>query len=267
MKRNRLKSVVALFAAMLAVNASADNAWTGATLDGLWSTPGNWSLGVVPAPGLGQGNTIINNQAGGSTVTVGAGTLASLDGDLFAPEWGMTLNVDGGRLTQLSPGFVFAPVGAAANPSTINVMNGGYLEVQELLIGDNWWFNTAPGVVLNVSDTSTVKARGWTWIGGEINLTGGLLDIGGDVNMNAGGQNNAHVDIAGGTWIVRGADISAKVATWIGTGELTAYGGLGSIVVDTLSIPGGTVITAVPEPSSFALLGLGSLLLFRRKRA
>jgi hypothetical protein len=136
-----------------------------------------------------------------------------------------------------------------------------------LLVGDNWWFGTAPGVNLNITDNSTVKARGWTWIGGKVSLDSGTLDIGGDVNMNASLQNNAQVDIQAGTWIVRGADISAKVATWIGTGELTAYGGVGTINVDTITLPGGTIITAViPEPSTFALAGFGLLSLVMARR-
>lgn len=235
----------------LALPARADNNWTGAAGDGLWTTAGNWSMNILPAPG--QGNMFINNQTFGTSITLNS--TASFNGDVFGPEWGMTLNVAGGSFTSL--GFVFAPIGAVANPSTINVSSGGYLEVGELLVGDNWWFNTAPGVNLNITGNSTVKARGWTWIGGKINLTSGTLDIGGNVNLNASAQNNAQVDIGGGTWIVRGANISANVATWIGSGQLTAYGGGGTINVDTTTLPGGTIITAVvPEPSSFVLFGL-----------
>lgn len=242
------------FAVSLATTAQADNNWTGAAGDGLWSSVGNWSLGVLPTAG--QGNMFLNNQTFGPTITLNS--TATFGGDIFGPEWGVTLNIAGGSLTQASPGFVFAPVGAVANPSVINVSSGGYLEVQELLVGDNWWFNTAPGVNLNITGNSTVKARGWTWIGGKINLSSGTLDIGGNVNLNAGGQNNAHVDIGAGTWIVRGGDISANVATWIANGQLTAYGGTGIISVDTLTLPGGTIITAVPEPGSLALLGVAA---------
>lgn len=242
------------FAISLATSAQADNNWTGTTGDGLWTTAGNWSLGVVPAPG--QGNMFLNNQTFGSGITLN-GT-ASFNGDVFGPEWGMSLNIAGGSFTSL--GFVFAPVGAVANPSIINVSSGGYLEVGELLVGDNWWFNTAPGVNLNITGNSTVKARGWTWIGGKINLGSGTLDIGGNVNLNASGQNNAHVDIGAGTWIVRGGDISANVATWIANGQLTAYGGSGTINVDTVTLPGGTIITAVPEPTALALVGVTGLL-------
>jgi len=262
--RNFLQPAVLALVVSLTLRAQADNNWTGATGDGLWSSAGNWSMGILPAPG--QGNMFINNQTFGTTVTLN--TSATFNGDVFAPEWGMTLNIAGGSFTSL--GFVFAPVGAVATPSIVNVSGGGYLEVGELLLGDNWWFNTAPGANLNITGNSTVKARGWTWIGGKISLDSGTLDIGGSVNLNASGQNNAQVDIEAGTWIVRGANISANVATWIGSGQLTAYGGGGTINVDTTTLPGGTIITAVvPEPTSLSLLALGTILgaRFIRRRA
>lgn len=268
---NRTKTRITLHAVPMVIaiimgttlGTRADRLWNNSSFDGNWTNAANWG-------GDGLGNTIIspgNLAAGaGTVVTVDSGSTVSVDGDFLGPEWGMTLNVDGGSLTHA--GFAFAPVGDALTPSVINVSNSGYLEVGELLLGDNWWFSTAPGVDLNITGDSTVKARGWTWIGGHVSLQSGTLDIGGNVNMNAGGQNNAQVDITGGTWIVRGADISANVASWIGSGELTAYGGAGTINVDTTSVPGGTVITGViPEPATIGLIGFaGAGLLYVRRR-
>ncbi|HMP84994.1 MAG TPA: hypothetical protein PKA41_20070, partial [Verrucomicrobiota bacterium] len=85
-----------LLAGGLALTARADNNWTGNAGDGLWSSIGNWSLGVLPASGQAQGNMFINNQTMGTTITL-TGT-ASFDGDIFGPEWGMTLNINGGSL-------------------------------------------------------------------------------------------------------------------------------------------------------------------------
>src|SRR5262245_28967775 len=77
------------FAVSLANSAWADNNWTGTAGDGLWTTAGNWSMGVVPASG--QGNMFINNQTFGTTITLNS--TASFNGDIFGPEWGMTLNI------------------------------------------------------------------------------------------------------------------------------------------------------------------------------
>jgi hypothetical protein len=180
----------------------------------------------------------------------------------------MDLDINGGSLTQQSPGFVFAPIADAGNHGVINVKNGGYLEVQELLLGDNWWFTGHAYVDLNVYDTSTVKARGWNWLGGHINLYDGTVDIGGNINMDVAGVGYAKIDIMDGTLIVRGGDISANVAAWIAAGQLSAFGGAGNIIVDTTTIPGGTMITAViPEPATMLIFGLGTLLISRKRKA
>ncbi len=240
-----LNVVILLLATGFMSSAMADIAWDGDALDTLWRTGTNWSLDRVPA--VGDGAVFINNQTNGPLVLVDSSTTVSIDCDIFGPEWGMTLEIDGGNLA--TTGWSFAPVGDVAAPSIINVRNGGNLTVHNLLLGDNWWFWTAPGVIMNVYDTSTVTATDWCWLGGKMNLYGGTVDITGSFNMNANLQNNAHLDIEAGTLIIRGADLSTAVADWIAAGQLTAYGltpGSGAdIIVDSTTVPGGTVITAV----------------------
>ncbi len=245
MKTKWCKVLILLIMAGFVGVASADNIWNGNALDGLWGTGGNWSLGVPPA--IGQGNIIINDQTNGSLITIDSSVMSTVDGDVFGPEWGIDLDIDGGSL--VSTGFAFAPIGASDNPSVISVFNGGVLTVPELLIGDNWWFATAPFAELHVYDTASVTATGWCWLGGLMSIHGGSVYVTGGFNMNASLQNNAHIDIEAGSLTLAYGDATEAINTWISTGELTAYGltpGQGAdILIDTATVPGSTIVTAV----------------------
>ena len=76
------------------------------------------------------------------------------------------------------------------------------------------------------------------------------------------------INIAGGKLVI-GGDASAQAADLIARGILEGNGVVGNVNVDLLSDPGFTVITAVPEPATMTLLGLGSLagLFFLRRRS
>ena len=61
-------------------------------------------------------------------------------------------------------------------------------------------------------------------------------------------------------------DATAQVADMTTRGILEGNGVVGNVNVDLLSDPGYSVITAVPEPVSAALLGLSGLALLLRRR-
>lgn len=258
MKARGYQVVTALLVLWLAGSAWAvDTAWTGAAGDGLWITPGNWSNGVPPTGPTATGNINIGYVAAAPVITIRStdvidcGSETVRPTDMHGPNWGATLNIDGGILTHR--GFVMAPVADAAQPSVINLTNGAELNVVNLLLGDNWWFWTSPHVIINVYDNSLVNVSDWLWLGGQLNLYSGTIDIAGNFNMDTHAMGAAKLDIHGGTIIVRGADITANVADWIANGYLLAYGttpgqrGGGEVHVDTTTIAGGTIITASPS--------------------
>lgn len=278
MKRNWLKAVVVLVALSLAGNAVAVT-WTGAGSDDLWSNPFNWDTGTPPQDGDGSVSLNANNDAGNDLAVIDSSTNVTVNLEIYGPEWGMHLDINGGSLTQIHTsdpdpwnGFVFAPVADADAHSTIDVHNGGNLHVQEMLIGDNWWFSGHPYVDLTVSDTSTVFANGWCWLGGKMNLEGGTVDIGGAMNV-ATANGYAGIDIEDGTLIIRnrfadGRDLAAEAADWYANGYLTGFGGTGLINIDTTTITDGVVITAtIPEPATMLIFGLGTLLISRKRKA
>jgi len=123
-----LKVLFVLLAIGIAGSAVADVIWTGAGTDDLWTNADNWQDSIVPAIDAGNISLNANNDAGNDLAIIDSSAVISLNNDFFGPEWGMTLDIDGGSLTVTNPnGFVFAPVADDAAHSVINVHNGGSL--------------------------------------------------------------------------------------------------------------------------------------------
>jgi len=253
--------------------AVADTSWTGNALDNDWNNPGNWTAGV---PGVNNYNVFADPQSNGSHPIIGVGETANVGAwsgawgvapgggtpvypTLFGSEWGQILDIYG----SLNVGWYTAPVG---NTSVINMYAGGSYTAEGLALGENWWFNGAPGCTWNQSG-GTVNIGYFFW-GGILNLSGGTFTINEALGVTADptvvADSNRMMNIAGGSLIIAG-DATAMVQGWESRNIIEGNGLLGNISIDTTSTPGFTVITAAPEPASAALMGLGGLLLFLRR--
>jgi hypothetical protein len=252
-------------AMLMVIPAVADTSWTGNAGDNDWNDPGNWNNGV---PGINNFNVFLDPQANNSFAVIGSGEIANVGQPssvpsayptLFGPEWGQTLDIYG----TLNTAWYMAPVG---NTSVINMYTGGAYNAEGLALGENWWFNGAPGCTWNqYGGATTINYLFW---GGYLNLNGGTFTINDNLGVTADptavADSNRMLDLSGGQLIIAG-DATSLIQGWETRNIVEGYGALNNINIDTTSDPGFTIVTGVPEPATIALTGLGGLALLRRR--
>jgi len=249
--------VVLLMAVLLVGNAVAGSYWSGGA-SGPWND--TWTWGSATNYPVAGDYAYLNV---GSTVSVDATAEAALE--LHLASWSGTsdlvsLNlINGGNLD-------------IAGVSHVGVALGdfGLLSVDT---GSTFTANGPLNVGYNGNGTlelngGTVNATGGLYVSnpwangtgaGTVSLLDGTLNVG-DFAMSSTGL----IDIEAGIFSIYGLWWDATLNGLISSNQIVGYGGTQAVTLD--HIGDYTVLTAVPEPMTLSLLGLGMLGLIRRKK-
>jgi len=247
----------------LVCNASAqDSHWSGLGGDGLWADPNNWNPVGVPSSTV-NANVWLDSANGWSLITITNGEVESPGSSssdmVYGPEFGAGLNLYG----TLNWRNYLVPVQSdPTHPSVVNLFNGSSMSGYGLALGDTWWYWGGPYVTMNLYGNAFAGINYMYW-GGQVNLYGGILSITNGLTldtMDSASDATRSMNLAGGELVLPGG-FMATVNNWISRGILLAYGkaqDTSDIVMNTISLPGRTMVTTVPLGGSLQDIHLAS---------
>jgi hypothetical protein len=239
--------------ALLALNlqAQTNNGWRGANnpSNPVWSLAGNWSLGHVPimAPAPGDKADFNSRDHPPCFVNSAAAPAQFIMGDNNPS---VAVIVNGGSLisSNYAGGNSFNAI-AYNHLARLELQAGGSLvSSNHLWVGLN---NNARGTFVMNGGTATVLGMfglGWSGGIGTVLVNGGTLNLAQWDDINSIKQ-YSQLDIRAGTVVITN-DHTSSIASYIAGGQITGYGGVGTVhySYDTNSLC--TVVTSTTTPGA-----------------
>ncbi len=278
-----LVAVLTLSAAQFAAASEDAPYFTWNVASGNWDQVSNWGYVATPGgavqpvaslPTINDGVEIdvsnyVATVADGMTAYAKYIALSNDSVDFGTAATNCTLNVTGGSLN-VGSGGIWVGNGSGAVTNYLNISGG---EVN-IIGGDveasynGTAYVTMTGGVFNTPVFYLAYHRNGDF--GYLQMDGGTLNIGagglqvrqysGDPSTNT---SRGYIDVTNGTIVISG-DATARMAELQTAGQLTAFGGAGTLNV--VYADGFTTITAVPEPITMLMLGLGGIAALRRRK-
>lgn len=226
---------------------------------GDWSTEANWTNDV---PGVQDNKAVFNvPDAAECVISEPVSVNQLVQGD--NGPGGLIRVIAGGSL---ETGAVWSSIGYN-NTAHMVVETGG-----SVTFGQHMWVGLLDGAGTGTLDITGGSVRvtemvglGWNSGVGFVNVMEGLLDLQ-NIHPTDSIKEGSLLNIENGVVTIDG-DHLGKVNDYIASGRIVGFGGAGTVTADfDETNPGKTTIAAVPEPATIALLGLGGLMLQRKRK-
>jgi hypothetical protein len=258
-----------LFCALTSSVWAAELQWFGGAHDRDWFNTANWGAAGGPIPTAVDKSKLNYVWANPGPIISASGAVSneifiSEDRDIGTiGEQSLTV-AQGGELTttgQVILGY-YGPDSRAGMPANEGrlVMEGGVANIgTHLFVGFSGIGHLQmEGGTLNV--LTGMFGLGWNLGQATVELNGGTLHTD---QWNFNNASDYSFDITGGEWIQNHFWVN-EIQALVDAGMITSYGGAGTVSVTWDPVLEQTHVTAIPEPISIAIFGLGALLLRKR---
>jgi len=258
MKINTKHAIISSLFGLITISSLQAATIVGSTADAVWETSNNWLGGVIPGTVSGQADTVVVN--GGRSLTLnsnaslGDGTIEQMFVGNQNPGAAVSrFTMTAGSNLDVTNFFV----GVNGSPGDFTYNDGASLTASSIVVGRNNTDNGAPaGSTLNFTLGATGLSSSVSTTTLNLRQVEANHTIAVDASSYTGGVGD--IDLISFTNHL-GGDFGVSSVTGL------APGLAGVITYDADSV--NLSITAIPEPSSSVLLGLGGLaLLVRRKK-